>query len=134
MTAPPSLGRRGIDLGAASPRYVGPERRTGIARRVDLRARSLMTGKVIVGDCEMSVDCVIRNLSSRGARITLPRGIDLPGVVGLLIVREGIYCEAAVAWRKGDQTGLAFRARRELKNNTDPALRRVQALWSAMIF
>ncbi len=132
--APPSLGRRGSDHGEVSPKYVGPERRASQGRRVDLRARSLMTGKVIVGDCEMSADCVIRNLSSRGARVTLPRTVELPSTVGLLIVREGVYCEAAVAWRKGDQLGLTFRGRRDLKQNSDPELRLVRALWSAMVF
>ncbi|HLK24141.1 MAG TPA: PilZ domain-containing protein [Caulobacteraceae bacterium] len=133
--APPSLGRRAVDLGQAEPaKYAGAERRNGAARRVDLRARSLMTGKVIVGDCQMSVDCIIRNLSQRGARITIPRGIDLPALVGLMIVREGVYCEAAVAWRKGDQTGLAFRTRHNLKTDTDPARRGVRALWSALVF
>jgi len=131
----PTLGRRSIDLGASSPaKYAGAERRVSGVRRTDLRARSLMSGKVIVGDCQMSIDCVIRNLSPRGARITLPRAIDLPAAIGLLIVREGLFCEAAVAWRNGDQTGLAFRARHDLKKDADPSRRSVRALWSAMTF
>jgi hypothetical protein len=135
LLAPPSLGRRAIDLGHLSPaKYGGAERRTGLARRVDLRARSLMSGKLIVGDCQMSIDCVIRNLSSRGARVNVPRSIDLPGAVGLLIVREALYCEATVAWRNGDLTGLAFRARHDLRKDTDPVRRGVRALWSAMVY
>lgn len=133
-TAPFSIGRRAADFGAPGAiEYIGPERRKGAARRVDLRARSLMTGRIVVGDCEAVVDCVIRNLSLRGARVRVPRSVDLPKLVGLVIVREGIYCEASVAWRRGDQVGLAFRARRDLKKNTiDPALRRVRALWSEL--
>ena len=131
----PTLGRRSIDLGASSPaKYAGAERRTSGVRRTDVRARSLMSGKVIVGDCQMSIDCVIRNLSSRGARVTLPRSIDLPASIGLLILREGLFCEATVAWRNGDQTGLAFRARHDLRKDTDPSRRGIRALWSAMTF
>jgi hypothetical protein len=134
LLAPTTIGRRSIDLGASSPaKYAGAERRTGLVRRVDLRARSLMSGKIVIGDCEMSIDCIIRNLSQRGARVSIPRGMDLPGEVGLLVVREGLFCDAAVAWRKGDLTGLAFRARHELRNDTDPSRRGVRALWSAMI-
>jgi len=130
-----SLGRRSIDLGVASPaKYGGAERRTGLSRRENLRARALMTGKVIVGDGQMSIDCVIRNFSVRGARITLPRSIDLPGAVGLLVVREAVFCEASVAWRRGDQTGLTFRARHDLRKDTDPSRRGVRALWSALVF
>jgi hypothetical protein len=135
LLAPSTIGRRSIDLGASGPaKYAGAERRIGPVRRVDTRARSLMSGKLIVGDGQMSVDCVIRNLSSRGARVSVPRSIDLPGLVGLLIVREGLYCEAVVAWRNGELTGLAFRARHDLKKDTDPARRGVRALWSAMIY
>jgi PilZ domain-containing protein len=131
----PTRGRRSIDLGASSPaKYAGAERRTSGVRRTDLRARSLMSGKVIVGDGQMSIDCVIRNLSSRGARVTVPRSIDLPAAVGLLIVREALFCEAMVAWRKGDQTGLAFRTRHDLRKDTDPSRRGVRALWSAMVY
>jgi len=131
----PSLGRRSIDLGASNPaKYAGAERRLKEVRRTDVRARALMSGKVIVGDCQMSIDCVIRNLSSRGARVTVPRSIDLPVDVGLLIVREALLCEAKVAWRNGDQTGLAFRARHDLRKDTDPSRRGIRALWSAMIY
>jgi hypothetical protein len=131
----PTLGRRSNDLGAASPaKYAGAERRVSGVRRTDLRARSLMSGKVIVGDCEMSIDCVIRNLSSRGARVTVPRSIDLPADTGLMIVREALFCEAKVAWRNGDQTGLTFRARHDLRKDTDPSRRGIRALWSAMVY
>jgi hypothetical protein len=133
LLVPPTVGRRSIDLGARPAKYAGAERRTGLVRRFNLRARSLMTGKLIVGDCQMSIDCVIRNLSSRGARVSVPRSIHLPSEIGLLIVREGRYCDAAVAWRNGDLTGLTFRTRHNLKKDTDPSRRGVRALWSALV-
>ena len=132
--APPSRGRRGSDLGGAAGDYAGADRRAGLGRRTEQRARSLMSGKIIVGDCELSVDCVIRNLSAQGARVSAPPGIELPDAVGLLIVRDGLYWDAAVAWRKGDELGLTFRGvRHELESNTDPALRSVRALWAALV-
>ena len=135
LPTPSGLGRRAIDRGVASAvKYAGAERRSGFARRDDGRSRSHMTGKVLVGDGLMSIDCVICNLSSRGARVLLPRSIDLPGVVGLLIVREGLFCEAVVAWRNGEKTGLTFRARHDLKTDADPARRSIRALWRAMVF
>jgi hypothetical protein len=133
LLAPPAVGRRSIDFGATGAnKFGGAERRSEVVRRAGARARSLLTGKVIVGDGEMSVDCVVRNLSARGARVSVPRAIDLPRQVGLLVVREGLFCEAAVAWRNGEQTGLTFRARHDLATDTDKSRRGIRALWSAI--
>lgn len=127
------IGRRSIDVGPGDPSgYGGPERRKGIVRRVGGRARSLLSGKVAVRDGELSYDCVIRNLSPLGARISLSNSIELPAEVGLLVIREGLLCEATVVWRRGDQAGLKFHGRHDLRRDTDPARRGVRALWMAL--
>ncbi|HLI65325.1 MAG TPA: PilZ domain-containing protein [Caulobacteraceae bacterium] len=128
-----ALGRRTNDLRSGGPpRYVGAERRSGLARRSGMRARALLTGKLVVGDGEMSLDCVIRNLSSRGARIVLSRAVDLPNRVSLIILREALLCDARVSWRSGDLTGLTFTARHDLQTDTDPHRRGIRALWQAL--
>jgi hypothetical protein len=126
------LGRRSNDFGRGAGGSPSRERRTGLVRRTGARARSLFTGKLIVGDGELSVDCVIRNLSSRGARVVLSRAIDLPAEVCLLILREDLLCEASVSWRNGEQTGLTFTARYDLKRDHDPARSRIRAIWKAL--
>jgi PilZ domain len=127
------LGRRAVDIGPkAEAGYAGAERRTGAVRREDQRARSLLTGKIVIGDGAVSHDCVIRNFSAKGARVRLAGAINLPGAVSLLVVKEGLLFDATIAWRRGDQIGLAFRGQYDLRNDTDPAHRGARALWTAL--
>jgi hypothetical protein len=127
-----NLGRRSKDLGKPEARSVEKERRTGVVRRSAGRARSLLSGKLVIDGGRMSLDCVIRNMSSRGARVELAPSIDLPAKVGLLIIREGLLCDAKVVWRRKGETGLTFVARHDLRRDTDPARRGVRALWAAL--
>jgi hypothetical protein len=54
-----------------------------------------------------SIDCVILNISVGGARVRLPRDVDLPTAVQLF-VGPGCYLKALVRWRIGLDAGLAF--------------------------
>jgi hypothetical protein len=127
------LGRRSADIAPkAEAGYAGAERRTGAIRRENLRARSLLTGKIVIGDGAVSHDCVIRNFSAKGARVRLAGAINLPGAIGLLVVKEGLLFDAAVVWRRGDQIGLAFGGQYDLRKDADPARRGARALWTAL--
>jgi hypothetical protein len=126
------LGRRSVDIGPkADTAYKGAERRV-TGRRGDLRARSLLTGKIVIGDATVSHDCVVRNLSARGARVRLAGAVNLPGTVSLLVVREGLLFDATIAWRRGEQIGLAFTGQHDLRTDADPAHRGARALWTAL--
>ena len=126
------LGRRSADIGPKTETgYTGVERRSTV-RRADLRARSLLTGKIIIGDASASHDCVVRNLSAKGARVRLAGAVNLPGAVSLLVVREGLLFDATIAWRRGEQLGLAFTGQHDLRNDDDPAHRGARALWTAL--
>jgi PilZ domain len=127
-----NLGRRSNDLGKPDRQYVEAERRTGVVRRSGARARSLLSGKLVIDGGRISFDCVIRNMSSRGARVELAPSIELPATVGLLIVREGLLCDAKVVWRRNGETGLTFHGRHDLRRDADPARRGIRALWAAV--
>jgi hypothetical protein len=126
------LGRRSADIGPkVEAPYTGAERRA-VARRASPRARSLLTGKIVIDDASVSHDCVIRNLSAKGARVRLAGAINLPGAVGLLVVKEGLLFDATIAWRRGEQIGLAFTGQHDLRTDADPAHRGARALWAAL--
>jgi hypothetical protein len=128
-----AIGRRSIDTAPErQPVYPGDDRRTGAPRRGGVRARSLLTGKLVIGDGEVSHDCVIRNLSAKGARVRVSSALGLPATAGLLVVKEGLLFDAAVVWRRGDQVGLTFTGQHDLRDDTDPAHRGVRALWTAL--
>jgi hypothetical protein len=128
-----ALGRRTLDAGPHDePAFDGADRRTGMVRRAAPRARSLLAGKIIIGDGRESHDCVVRNLSTKGARVRVAGAVNLPGTVGLLVVKEGLLFDAAIAWRRGDQIGLTFSGQHDLREDVDPAHRQARALWAAL--
>ncbi len=127
------LGRRSLDAGPKDETsFGGADRRTGATRRGGSRARSLLTGKIIIGDGRECHDCVVRNLSAKGAHVRIAGTVNLPGTVGLLVVKEGLLFDAAIAWRRGEQIGLTFSGQHDLRYDTDPAHRRARALWTAL--
>jgi PilZ domain len=127
------LGRRTLDVPPhKGPAFDGPDLRTGVARRAAPRARSLLTGKIIIGDGRESHDCVVRNLSATGAHVRIAGAVNLPGTVGLLVVKEALLFDAAIVWRRGEQIGLTFSCQYDLREDVDPAHRRARALWTAL--
>ena len=72
------------------------------------RKRTLIGGKVVYGEGVFVRDCSIRDVSERGARITLPKGECIPTRVFLLDRRNPIAYEARVCWIKAPDFGLAF--------------------------
>jgi hypothetical protein len=132
-TADKALGRRTLDIPPHNePAFDGADLRTGMVRRAAPRARSLLTGKIIIGDGRESHDCVVRNLSATGAHVRIAGAVNLPGTVGLLVVKEALLFDAAIAWRRGDLIGLTFSAQYDLREDKDPAHRQARALWTAM--
>ncbi|HEY5006528.1 MAG TPA: PilZ domain-containing protein [Caulobacteraceae bacterium] len=128
-----ALGRRTLDIPPHNePAFDGPDQRTGMVRRAAPRARSLLTGKIIIGDGRESHECVVRNLSATGAHVRIAGAVNLPGTVGLLVVKEALLFDAAIAWRRGDQIGLTFSAQYDLREDRDPAHRQARALWTAL--
>ena len=128
----PGLGRRSADIGPkAAAGYTGVERRATV-RRANPRARSLLTGKIVIGDGDVSHDCVVRNLSAKGARVRMAGAINLPSTFSLLVVREALLFDASIAWRRGEQIGLAFSGQHDLRTDVDPAHRGARALWTAL--
>jgi hypothetical protein len=108
------------------------ESHTGDERRAGHRTRALLSGKIIVGNGVMSPDCVIRDLSDGGARVRISGSIELPEAVGLLVIKDGLLFDATLAWRRGDETGLAFTGRHDVRGDVDPAHRGVHRLWKEL--
>ena len=104
----------------------GPD---GGERRARVRHRTLLAGKIIVADGYISADCTILDLSDSRARGRIPGSVILPPPLGLLIVRDGVFYDAAIAWRRADHTGLVFNARHDLRTDEDPGRRGARAIW-----
>jgi hypothetical protein len=97
-------------------------------RRARVRRRVLLTGKIAHPQSGLSADCVIRDLSPDGARVTVgpePMAAD----AFLIIVKDGVAHQAAAAWRAGGEAGLRFQTTSDLTGDPGPHLRAIQRIW-----
>lgn len=95
-----------------------------IERRKVSRDRVFYGGAIAFNDLRSTVDCTIRNFSTRGAKVEVPFGTVLSSHVGLTVWHRGEIFPARVTWRRGNETGLAFEMRRDGDNVIDFAEKR----------
>jgi PilZ domain len=76
------------------------------ARRVRRRA-VLYRGLIRIGD--MSVSCVVRNISEAGAAIEIGRQSGIPDQFTLIVLPKQKIYSCNVVWRKNRRIGVSFR-------------------------
>ncbi len=84
------------------------------------RRRVLLAGKLVYGDMDMTLDCGIRNLSKKGARVRLDGPAALPKEVKLIELRSGVAFDCVVTWRRVPEFGLKFLRAYELPKPVGP--------------
>ena len=72
------------------------------------RQKSFLRGCVYFNKRRSALDCLIRDISSEGARIIFSDTVNVPDVVELYIPQKEQTVRAHVQWRHGDEIGLAF--------------------------
>jgi hypothetical protein len=77
-------------------------------RRSDVRARSLLRGRIIFNQRGSTMDCVIRNLSATGARIVMGETVVVPKEFELSIPQKGTTYRARLRWRTATEFGVEF--------------------------
>ena len=92
------------------------------------RQRAYIGGKLVYGDY-FSLDCVVRDITTDGARIQLPEGQAVPDTVYLVDLKTAIAYDAHVAWRRYPQVGLQFDHQHGLAEASTPHLRILKQLW-----
>ena len=108
-------------------------RQSEVERRAEYRIRTLIYGKLIIGDGLASLDCVVRDRSTGGAQVRVLGTEEPPPTVRLLLITEGLLFDATVVWRRGDKIGLAFSGHHDLRHDDDPSLTAVHALWMDVV-
>lgn len=77
-------------------------------RRRRVRQKSFLRGCVYFNNRRNAFDCLIRDISAEGARITFSDAVSVPNVVDLYIPQKEQMLRARVQWRRGEEIGLAF--------------------------
>ncbi len=84
--------------------------------------RTLVAGKVVYGDGAYSYDCVIRDISPSGARISGTVGMTIPREFFLIDQKRAVAFDATLAWRNGTQARVRFHKAIDLSTLADPRL------------
>ena len=103
-----------------------------VERRRNQRQRALLTGKLATDQANITIDCVIRNLSPEGALVETQSPHLIPSELHLLQVREGIAWDAKVIWRRGSRVGLELLERHDLRETTARQLKALRHVWKHM--
>jgi hypothetical protein len=78
-----------------------------IEKRVAPRHRVLKHGMLAFGDGG-GVDCMVRNMSSSGARLDIASPVGLPSTFTLVIQADRFKCRCHPVWSSDDRMGVAF--------------------------
>jgi hypothetical protein len=79
-------------------------------RRGAARKKSFLRGCIYFNKRRSAIDCLIRDISDQGARLTFSDTVSVPDVVELYIPQKEQTLRARVQWRHGDEVGVAFGA------------------------
>jgi len=79
-------------------------------RRQNVRDKVLYGGVAEINESGSTMDCVVRNISERGACVEFDQAARLPEKMKLTIARKGRRSFLAhLIWRQANKVGLAFR-------------------------
>jgi hypothetical protein len=78
-------------------------------RRQSVRDKVLYGGVAEINQSGSTMDCVVRNISERGACIEFDQAAKVPEEMNLTISRKGRSFLARLIWRQANKVGLAFR-------------------------
>jgi hypothetical protein len=98
-------------------------------RRTAVRIQTQRSGKVLCG--AFAWDCVIRDLSSSGARVQMLSSNAPPGKVQLVDLAAGLAHDVTVAWQRERELGLRIVRTYDLRGLTPAAAGAAKRIWQA---
>lgn len=133
LTRMDDIDRSGLIVSPAGAMPSPPVGPMGRERRGSPRHRTLLGGKLVHTNGMLSMDCVLRNMSETGARLSLPPNTGAPDHFDLIDLKHGEAFSCRVVWRKYPMIGVTFDARDPLETAESPRLRSLKSLWLAAV-
>ena len=87
------------------------------------RKNVLLSGILINASGETGWDCIIRDMHSSGAAVSVSRPLQVGSRVFLLDIANAAAHDARVAWSRADRSGLSFTRNYAMGLGLPPALR-----------
>jgi hypothetical protein len=94
-----------------------------------LRKRTCLAGKLVYGSSASTLDCVIRDVSEKGAKIVLYKRQPLPLDIYLIVVKYGVAYRAKVMWLNFPTRGLEFSETHPLNSTLSWKLNYLRQVW-----
>ena len=88
-------------------------------RRASTRLRTLLEGRVLLAGRLSPVECTVRDISDRGARITLAHSVPLPPEFELQIAKKKLFRQVRVVWSNEKSHGLMFMEELDASGSAD---------------
>jgi hypothetical protein len=98
-------------------------------RRKPSRKRVVLRGKVVYDEGRYTLDCLIRDLTPKGAKITVQKGVSMPTHVYLIDIPSGIAYGAEVTWIRTPVFGLKFLRTHRLTDTLEKELQYLTRFW-----
>ncbi|MCJ2065687.1 PilZ domain-containing protein [Methylobacterium sp. J-088] len=76
--------------------------------RRETRQRVFLKGRIVFNNGSSSLDCLVRDMSSSGARLVMSETTTLPEVFDLYIPQKDRTYRATLRWRREDGIGVTF--------------------------
>lgn len=91
--------------------------------RRETRQRVFLKGRIVFNNGSSSFDCLVRDMSSSGARLVMSDATTLPEAFDLYIPQKDRTYRAILRWRREDGIGVIFDepARAQAAAAPDPA-------------
>ncbi len=99
-------------------------------KRGAMRQRVLLSGKIVYGEADLTMDCTIRDLSATGTRVQISSPVIMPATIWLIELRSGTAFQCAIARRNVPEFGLRFLRTVKLANNDAPELKMLRRIWT----
>ena len=77
-------------------------------RRRIVRQKSFLRGMIYFNNRRSVADCLIRDISALGARLTFSVAVNTPDLLDLYIPQKEQTLRSQVIWRNGHEVGVAF--------------------------
>ncbi len=77
-------------------------------RRKSVRDRTFLGGVIAFNNRSSTMDCMVRNLTAEGAKVTFTNTAVIPDRFDLVIDRKQRSFNARMVWRGADEAGVVF--------------------------
>jgi hypothetical protein len=77
-------------------------------RRKRARSRTFLGGVIAFNHRKSTMDCLVRNISDVGAKISFTNTATVPDEFDLTIKQKGRSLFARIVWRHADEAGVIF--------------------------